>query len=199
MENLLKKIGLFFRNTLVVVLSFFMCANVLYTDVFAYDDDFQDNYVVNKIEDNDIDYDDIAYELIDKREGNKRYFKMNDGSTISCVYDHTVAIQDDNGDYQLIDNRLTTSNDSVNFLSSNNNDDIHGTSVVLSLSNTSVNIQAQLVSPDESNNNSDNSNNNNTLSLVCSNSVSEVVQYSNVYENVDQQYQIGRASCRERV
>ena len=76
MENFLKKVSLFFRNTLVVILSFFMCANVLYTDVFAYDDDFQDNYVLNKIEDNDIDYDDIAYELIDKREGNKRYFNQ---------------------------------------------------------------------------------------------------------------------------
>ena len=145
MNEIITKVSKLLRNTLVVILSFFMCANVLYTDVFAYDDDFQDDYVLNKIEDNDIDYDDIAYELIDKREGNKRYFKMNDGTTISCVYDHTVAIQDDNGDYQLIDNRLTTfSNDnSINFLSSDN-DDIHSTPVVLSLSNVSVNIQAQV-------------------------------------------------------
>ena len=182
MNEIITKVSKLLRNTLVVILSFFMCANVLYTDVFAYDDDFQDNYVLNKIEDNDIDYDDIAYELIDKREGNKRYFKMNDGTTISCVYDHTVAIQDDNGDYQLIDNRLTTSNDndSVNFLSSDN-DDIHSTPVVLSLSNVSVNIQAQLVSPNGLNNsnNEDNDDNYDNDCLVCSNSVSELVQYSN--------------------
>ena len=76
MNEIITKVSKLLRNTLVVLLSFFMCANVLYTDVFAYDDDFQDNYVLNKIEDNDIDYDDIAYELIDKREGNKRYFNQ---------------------------------------------------------------------------------------------------------------------------
>ncbi len=76
MNEIITKVSKLLRNTLVVILSFFMCANVLYTDVFAYDDDFQDNYVLNKIEDNDIDYDDIAYELIDKREGNKRYFNQ---------------------------------------------------------------------------------------------------------------------------
>ncbi len=185
MNSILEKIGRFCRNTLLVTLSFFMCANVLYTDVFAYDDDFQDSYVLNKTNDNDIDYDDIAYELTSKREGNKRYFKMNDGSTISCVYDHTVAIQDDNGDYQLIDNRLTTSNNnvSVNFLSENN----HCNSVVLTLSNSSDNLQAQLV--DESNFNEINDNDNSDC-LVCSDSISEIVQYNNVYENVDQQYQI---------
>ena len=191
MNSLIKKFNGDIRNIVIIALSFFMCANVLYTDVFAYDDDFQDDYVLNKIDDNDIDYDDIAYELIDKREGNKRYFKMNDGTTISCVYDHTVAIQDDNGDYQLIDNSLTTfSNDnSINFLSSDNND-IHSTPVVLSLSNVSVNIQAQLISSDEVNDSNDNNSNNLNDCLVCSNSVSKVVQYSNVYENVDQQYQI---------
>ena len=76
MNEIITKVSKLLRNTLVVLLSFFMCANVLYTDVFAYYDDFQDNYVLNKIEDNDIDYDDIAYELIDKREGNKRYFNQ---------------------------------------------------------------------------------------------------------------------------
>ena len=76
MNEIITKVSKLLRNTLVVILSFFMCANVLYTDVFAYDDDFQDDYVLNKIEDNDIDYDDIAYELIDKREGNKRYFNQ---------------------------------------------------------------------------------------------------------------------------
>ena len=76
MNSLIKKINGDIRNIVIIALSFFMCANVLYTDVFAYDDDFQDNYVLNKIEDNDIDYDDIAYELIDKREGNKRYFNQ---------------------------------------------------------------------------------------------------------------------------
>ena len=110
MNSLIKKINGYIRNIVIISLSFFMCANVLYTDVFAYDDDFQDNYVLNKIEDNDLDYDDIAYELIDKREGNKRYFKMNDGSTISCVYDHTVAIQDDEIGFYYLSSRYYDSN-----------------------------------------------------------------------------------------
>ena len=110
MNSLIKKINGYIRNIVIIALSFFMCANVLYTDVFAYDDDFQDNYVLNKIEDNDLDYDDIAYELIDKREGNKRYFKMNDGSTISCVYDHTVAIQDDEIGFYYLSSRYYDSN-----------------------------------------------------------------------------------------
>ena len=48
MNEIITKVSKLLRNTLVVILSFFMCANVLYTDVFAYDDDFQDNYVLNK-------------------------------------------------------------------------------------------------------------------------------------------------------
>ncbi len=48
MNSLIKKINGYIRNIVIIALSFFMCANVLYTDVFAYDDDFQDNYVLNK-------------------------------------------------------------------------------------------------------------------------------------------------------
>ena len=48
MNSLIKKINGYIRNIVIISLSFFMCANVLYTDVFAYDDDFQDNYVLNK-------------------------------------------------------------------------------------------------------------------------------------------------------
>ena len=187
MDFIIRNISKFLRNTLVIILSFFMCVNVLYVDAFALDDednDSLDNYVLNNIENNNIDYDDIAYELTSKRESNKRYFKLKDGSIISCIYDHTIAKLDDNNQYQLIDNRLAVNDNSVSFLSNEN----HCDSVILSFDNDNLTNQVQLVSSDEINNSDNNSVNDDNL--LFSNSISEIVQYNNVYDNVDYQYQI---------
>ena len=43
MDFIIRNISKFLRNILVIILSFFMCVNVLYVDAFALDDEDNDS------------------------------------------------------------------------------------------------------------------------------------------------------------
>ena len=48
-----------------------------------------------------------VYEVNSLREENVKHIHMADGSYLAVVYDNTVHFQDENGEWQEIDNRLT--------------------------------------------------------------------------------------------
>ena len=53
---------------------------------------------------------DVVYEMESKREANAKHFRMSDGSNIAVSYQSDIHYEDEIGQYQEIDNRLTYRN-----------------------------------------------------------------------------------------
>ena len=160
------------KNTLIVAISFFMCLNMLHTEVFALEDEEEENYVLNKYEEeNIIKEEDIAYELIERRDEHTRYFKLKNNGVVSCSYNYEIARRNENEEYELIDNTI---NETETYSSTNKTE-----KMIMELE--SANISDIVLS----NNNSSQEN-----SILISKAVSQIVKYNNIYENTDYSYQL---------
>ena len=161
------------KNTLIVAISFFMCLNMLHTEVFALEDEEEENYVLNKYEEeNIIKEEDIAYELIERRDEHTRYFKLKNNGVVSCSYNYEIARRNENEEYELIDNTIKE----TEIYSSTNKTE----KMIMELE--SANISDIVLS--------NNNNNSQENSILISKAVSQIVKYNNIYENTDYSYQL---------
>ena len=201
------------KKLLVSVLCITMSISMLYQPIYAVDNTSNTNVIttaenyeksVNVYDENPYVYeiDDIDYELVDKREDNIKYFKMHDGTIQAYIYEYDVHELDENGDFQEVDNSL----------SDNNNDELENTKndkwkvkfskkakdTLLHIHDGNMNIKWGIVGynedsvvkyvEDEE-----------EKTIASNKAVSNVIEYEDILENIDVQYQLSYKQVKENI
>ncbi len=182
-----------------IILTIFICANLFMTEPLAesatagheYSEEFNMNQsVLTEIKEEDIDY-----ELVEKREEFSRHFKLKDGRIVACQYESEVAVRNNTGKYELINNQIDFKN---NYFINESNDAVvtfNKDNHFLSFSDGNITLTVDLIdSKRDMPKYFDIEGHDSKLANLA---VSGVILYENVYDNIDAMYQLVGNSIKE--